>query len=305
MTSPVTTHKVPETMAHTKTQTTATSVTETITSTLESLTSAALVKPTPSTQTFSTFKPSAAPTSAFLPSSTAETLATTEQPASTLSLLEEILSEKELLVTDIESVALRETDTDVVTLSSLEAVVKTELPSVFEAAEEQRISSVETEIITLTELPPLIEPTTHDTLLTSTPHILAETLNLTNETQTTVLSSNPEPDVSDSESNDFLPISERVSPTMPSVNRIIITDREEARLVPEENEEVELVENDNATFSAATILSGDGESDRDLPVYLHLQSTGMEADYQYDSVDLPVSPNICLFFTFYKQNKKT
>lgn len=294
MTSPVTTHKVPETMAHTKTQTTASSVTETITSTLESLTSPALVKPKPSTQLSSTFKPSAAPTSAFLPSSTAETLATTEQPASTLSLLEEILSEKELLVTDIESVALRETDTDVVTLSSLEAAVKTELPSVFEAAEEQRISSssAETEIITLTELPPIMEPITHDTSLTSTPHILAETLNLTNETQTTVLPSNPEPDVSDSESNDFLPISERVSPAMPSENRIIITDREEARLVPEETEEVELVENDNATFSAATILSGDGESDRDPPVYLHLQSTGMDVDYQYDSADLPVSPNI-------------
>lgn len=294
MTSPVTTHKVPETMAHTKTQTTATSITETITSTLESLTSPALVKPTPSTQISSTFKLSAAPTSAFLPSSTAETLATTEQPASTLSLLEEILSEKELLVTDIESVALRETDSDVVTLSSLEAVVKTELPSVFEAAEEQRISSssVETEIVTLTELPPLMEPITHDTLVTSTPHILAETQNLTKETQTTVLPSNPEPDVSDSESNDFLPISERVSPAMPSVNRIIITEREEARLVPEETEEVELVENDNATFSAATILSGDGESDRDPPVYLLLQSTGMDADYQYDSADLPVSPNI-------------
>ncbi|ROL45294.1 Plexin-B1 [Anabarilius grahami] len=289
MTSPVTTHKVPETMAHTKTQTTATSITETITSTLESLTSPALVKPTPSTQISSTFKLSAAPTSAFLPSSTAETLATTEQPASTLSLLEEILSEKELLVTDVESVALRETDTDVVTLSSLEAVVKTELPSVFEAAEEQRISSssVETEIVTLTELPPLMEPITHDTLLTSTPHILAETLNLTKETQTTVLPSSPEPDVSDSEFNDFLPISERVSPAMPPVNRIVITDREEARLVPEETEEVELVENDNATFSAATILSGDGESDRDPPVYLHLQSTGMDADYQYDSADLP------------------
>lgn len=287
MTSPVSTHKVPETMAHTKTQTTAASITETITSTLESLTSPAPMKPTPSTPISPTFKP----TSAFFPSSTAETLATTLQPASTFSLLEEILSEKELLVTDIESVALGETDTDVVTLSSLEVVVKTELPSVIEALEEQRISlpssSVETEIITLTELPPLMEPITHDTSLTSIPHILTETLNLT-----TVLPSNPEPDVSDSESNDFLAISERVSPTMASENRIIITDRAEADLVPDETEEVELRENDNATFSAATILSGDGESDSDPPVYLHLQSTDMDADYQYDSADLQVSPNI-------------
>uniref|UniRef100_A0A8C1ZGP3 Plexin-B1 n=1 Tax=Cyprinus carpio TaxID=7962 RepID=A0A8C1ZGP3_CYPCA len=223
---------------------------------------------------------SAAPTSAFLPSSTAET---TVQPASTLSLLDEILSEKELLVTDIESVALRETDTDVVTLASLAVVVKTELPSDIEAAEEQRISLSSSSAET--ELPPLMEPATHDSLLTSTPHNLAEMLNLMNETQTTVLPSNPEPNVSDSETSDFLPMSERVSPAVPSENNII-TDRQEAQLAPEETEEVDQVENDNATFSAATVLSGDGESDSDPPVYLHLGSTGIDADYQYDSADL-------------------
>uniref|UniRef100_A0A672SLX2 Plexin-B1 n=1 Tax=Sinocyclocheilus grahami TaxID=75366 RepID=A0A672SLX2_SINGR len=224
--------------------------------------------------------PSATPTSAFLSSSTAET---TVQPASTLSLLDEILSEKELLVTDIESMALRETDTDVVTLASLSVVVKTELSSVIEAAEEQRISLPSSSAVT--ELPPLMEPVTHDSLLTSTPHNLAETLNLINETQTTVLPSNPEPNMFDSETSDFLPVSERVSPAMPSENRII-TDRQEAHLAPEEAE-VDQAENDNATFSAATVLSGDGESDSDPPVYLHLRSTDIDADYQYDSADLP------------------
>uniref|UniRef100_A0A9R1SLC8 Plexin-B1 n=2 Tax=Cyprinus carpio TaxID=7962 RepID=A0A9R1SLC8_CYPCA len=213
----------------------------------------------------------------------AEFSETTVQPASTLSLLDEILSEKELLVTDIESVALRETDTDVVTLASLAVVVKTELPSDIEAAEEQRISLSSSSAET--ELPPLMEPATHDSLLTSTPHNLAETLNLMNETQTTVLPSNPEPNVSDSETSDFLPMSERVSPAVPSENKII-TDRQEAQLAPEETEEVDQVENDNATFSAATVLSGDGESDSDPPVYLHLGSTGIDADYQYDSTDL-------------------
>uniref|UniRef100_A0A672SKG9 Plexin-B1 n=1 Tax=Sinocyclocheilus grahami TaxID=75366 RepID=A0A672SKG9_SINGR len=279
-TAPVTTHKVPETMAHTKPSTTATAITETITTVLESLTSSAPVKPTPSTRISSTFKPSATPTSAFLSSSTAET---TVQPASTLSLLDEILSEKELLVTDIESMALRETDTDVVTLASLSVVVKTELSSVIEAAEEQRISLPSSSAVT--ELPPLMEPVTHDSLLTSTPHNLAETLNLINETQTTVLPSNPEPNMFDSETSDFLPVSERVSPAMPSENRII-TDRQEAHLAPEEAE-VDQAENDNATFSAATVLSGDGESDSDPPVYLHLRSTDIDADYQYDSADLP------------------
>ncbi|RXN24922.1 plexin-B1-like isoform X1 [Labeo rohita] len=277
MTSPVTTHKVPETMAHTKPPTTATAITETITSVLESLTTPAPVKATPSTEMSSTFKPSAAPTSPFLPSSTAET---TVQPASTLSLLDEILSEKELLVTDIESVALRETDTDVVTLASLEVVVKTELPSVIKAAEEQKISL--TSSSAETELPPLMEPVAQDVSPTTTPHSLAETLNLINETQTTVLPSNPELNMSVSENNDFLPMPERVSSAMPSENRII-TDSEVAHLAPEETEEVDQVENDNATFSAATVLSGDGESDSDPTVYLHFRSTDTDADYQYDS----------------------
>ncbi len=286
MTSPVTTHKVPETMAHTKPPTTATAITETITSVLESLTTPAPAKPTPSIKISSTFKPPAAPTSAFLPSSTAET---TVKPASTLSLLDEILSEKELLVTDIESVALRETDTDVVTLASLEVVVKNEFPSEIEAAEEQRVSLPSSSVET--ELPPLMKPATHDSLLTSTPYNLANTLNLINETQTTVVPLNLKPNMSDSEINDFLPMSERVSPAVPSESRII-ADREVAHLAPEETEEVDQFENDNATFSAATVLSGDGESDSDLPVYLHLRSTDMDADYQYDSADLQVSPNI-------------
>uniref|UniRef100_A0A673NEY2 Plexin-B1-like n=1 Tax=Sinocyclocheilus rhinocerous TaxID=307959 RepID=A0A673NEY2_9TELE len=175
-------------------------------------------------------------------------------------------------------------NTDVVTLVSLEVVVKTEFPSVIEAAEEQRISLPSS--LAETELPPLMEPVTHDSLLTSTPHNLAETLNLINETQTTVLPSNSEPNMSDSETNDFLPMSERMSPAVPSENRII-TDREVAHLAPEETEEVDQLENDNATFSAATVLSGDGESDGDPPVFLHLRSTDIDADYQYDSADLP------------------
>uniref|UniRef100_A0A672MNS8 Plexin-B1 n=1 Tax=Sinocyclocheilus grahami TaxID=75366 RepID=A0A672MNS8_SINGR len=138
----------------------------------------------------------------------------------------------------------------------------------------------------ISKLPPLMEPVTHDSLLTSTPHNLAETLNLINETQTTVLPSNSEPNMSDSETNDFLPMSERMSPAVPSENRIN-TDREVAHLAPEETEEVDQLENDNATFSAATVLSGDGESDGDPPVLLHLRSTDIDADYQYDSADLP------------------
>ncbi|XP_040889773.1 plexin-B1 [Toxotes jaculatrix] len=44
-------------------------------------------------------------------------------------------------------------------------------------------------------------------------------------------------------------------------------------------------ENDTATFSAATVLSGDGEVDHAPPSYPHLLDTDSELNYQYDSAD--------------------
>ncbi|XP_067444547.1 plexin-B1 [Thunnus thynnus] len=44
-------------------------------------------------------------------------------------------------------------------------------------------------------------------------------------------------------------------------------------------------ENDTATFSAATVLSGDGEVDHAPPAYPHLLDTDSELDYQYDPAD--------------------
>uniref|UniRef100_A0A8C4P0A7 Plexin-B1 n=1 Tax=Dicentrarchus labrax TaxID=13489 RepID=A0A8C4P0A7_DICLA len=44
-------------------------------------------------------------------------------------------------------------------------------------------------------------------------------------------------------------------------------------------------ENDTATFSAATVLSGDGEVDHAPPSYPHLLDTDSELDYQYDPGD--------------------
>lgn len=54
-------------------------------------------------------------------------------------------------------------------------------------------------------------------------------------------------------------------------------------------------ENDTATFSAATVLSGDGEAEP--PSYPRLLDTDSEQDYQYDSADafLPVSSAVSLF----------
>lgn len=50
-------------------------------------------------------------------------------------------------------------------------------------------------------------------------------------------------------------------------------------------------ENDTATFSASTVLSGDGEVDPAPQTYAHLLDTDSELDYQYDPADafLPVS----------------
>ncbi|XP_041835731.1 plexin-B1 isoform X2 [Melanotaenia boesemani] len=47
------------------------------------------------------------------------------------------------------------------------------------------------------------------------------------------------------------------------------------------------LENDTATFSAPTVLSGDGEVDHSLPSYSHLIDTDseLELDYQYDPAD--------------------
>uniref|UniRef100_A0AAR2KFR6 Plexin-B1 n=1 Tax=Pygocentrus nattereri TaxID=42514 RepID=A0AAR2KFR6_PYGNA len=62
------------------------------------------------------------------------------------------------------------------------------------------------------------------------------------------------------------------------------------RLPPEEVEpdveEVAVAENDTTTFSATTVLSGDGEVDQAAPAYPRLLDTDSELDYQYDMGDL-------------------
>lgn len=69
----------------------------------------------------------------------------------------------------------------------------------------------------------------------------------------------------------------------------------ELLLYPKEEEEDDVhavqSENDNATFSAGTVLSGDGEVDHAPPSYHHLLDSDSELDYQYDPADafLPVS----------------
>uniref|UniRef100_A0AAQ4PQJ5 Plexin-B1 n=1 Tax=Gasterosteus aculeatus aculeatus TaxID=481459 RepID=A0AAQ4PQJ5_GASAC len=63
----------------------------------------------------------------------------------------------------------------------------------------------------------------------------------------------------------------------------------ELLLYPKEEEEDDVhavqSENDNATFSAGTVLSGDGEVDHAPPSYPHLLDSDSELDYQYDPAD--------------------
>ncbi|XP_076012592.1 plexin-B1 isoform X2 [Genypterus blacodes] len=61
----------------------------------------------------------------------------------------------------------------------------------------------------------------------------------------------------------------------------------EALLWPEKEgvEPAKSTENDTATFSAATVLSGDGEVDHTPPEYPRLSDTDSDLDYQYDQAD--------------------
>ncbi|XP_056157329.1 plexin-B1 [Lampris incognitus] len=51
------------------------------------------------------------------------------------------------------------------------------------------------------------------------------------------------------------------------------------------NSEISAGENDTATFSAATVLSGDGEEDHAPPAYPRLLDADSELDYQYDMAE--------------------
>ncbi|KAM8914802.1 plexin-B1 isoform 1-T1 [Spinachia spinachia] len=75
---------------------------------------------------------------------------------------------------------------------------------------------------------------------------------------------------------------------MPTQDSQTVAGMPEVLFYPKEEEDVFHAmqsENDNATFSAATILSGDGEVDHAPPSYSHLLDADSELEYQYDPAE--------------------
>ncbi|KAI1890455.1 hypothetical protein AGOR_G00153880 [Albula goreensis] len=78
------------------------------------------------------------------------------------------------------------------------------------------------------------------------------------------------------------------TPALEVVERVEDGDGESVLWPEEEVDTAEVVaENDTATFSATTVLSGDGDADQAHPAYPHLRDSDpdSELDYQYDSSD--------------------
>lgn len=120
------------------------------------------------------------------------------------------------------------------------------------------------------ELPPLAEPPT-------------ETQNIT-QSDTVVAESKP----------DILYLLPTVPAVLPSdlpVRSEKEADETETEVLHLPLEEVGMDENDTTTFSAATVLSGDGEVYHASPGYPHLLDVDSETDYHYDMAELPVSPH--------------
>ncbi|XP_034537415.1 plexin-B1 [Notolabrus celidotus] len=71
----------------------------------------------------------------------------------------------------------------------------------------------------------------------------------------------------------------------PTETRSPDTDQGEPVLLEKESDIHTEPENDTASFSAAAVLSGDGEVDHSSPSYLQLMDSDSELDYQYDQAD--------------------
>uniref|UniRef100_A0AAR2K0Q0 Sema domain-containing protein n=1 Tax=Pygocentrus nattereri TaxID=42514 RepID=A0AAR2K0Q0_PYGNA len=245
------------------------------------ISTSAVTTPAPTTLP-TTPEPTAAPTSPMLPTPAAQTLATTSADSTLPRAL--------------------------ITVSSLDVIMDTEPPLVTTVGEELQVlpTTAAEEFPLSVEISPLLEPITSAPTLPSSPQIVDESPSLAEpptETQPTMHQENPGTAVADSESDDVLPLSLTESPVLTSElpihseDKVVETETQTPRLPPEEVEpdveEVAVAENDTTTFSATTVLSGDGEVDQAAPAYPRLLDTDSELDYQYDMGDLylPVSLN--------------
>uniref|UniRef100_A0A8B9LS65 Sema domain-containing protein n=1 Tax=Astyanax mexicanus TaxID=7994 RepID=A0A8B9LS65_ASTMX len=224
-------------------------------------TAAPVTTPAPTTLP-TTPEPTAAPTSPLLPTPAAHTLATTVADF-TMPVLEEATSEEILPAAETEAEALSESDSITELTFSIE---------------------------------PLVEPITDAPTFTSSPQIVEESHSLAEpptETSPTVHQESPVTVVADSELDGILAPTE--SPALPSdppiqaEEKVIVTEpqvfqvhQEEAEDVDLDVEDVGVAENDTTSFSAATVLSGDGDPDQATPTFPRLLDEDSNLDYQYD-----------------------
>uniref|UniRef100_A0AAY4E0S8 Plexin-B1 n=1 Tax=Denticeps clupeoides TaxID=299321 RepID=A0AAY4E0S8_9TELE len=157
--------------------------------------------------------------------------------------------------------------TDTPTVPILEEATSEEIPFVDET---------ETEAEALTE--------THYAVVTKGDPEVVTSTQFSQERPPSIMEEVVESDISTITNTPSLP-----SEVVAQSNGGVVTDMEVLQLPREKVEEVgkeEVPGNETATsFSAATVLSGDGESDHSPPTYPRLLHTDSEMDYQYDSGD--------------------
>ncbi|XP_026768647.3 plexin-B1 isoform X1 [Pangasianodon hypophthalmus] len=290
-TKPPTTTTVPTT---TTTATTPTTQATTTTTPVATTTIAPATTSTPTT--LSTVpEPTIAPTIPMLPTPPSQ-ITTTTPSASTLPVLKERTSEEILLASETEGEALSEAKSVVITISSLDTGMKTEPPLINSAAKDQQLPSVSPSqggvLLFPEEVTPLVEPVTNAPELPSSPQIVEELPPLAEpptETLNITQSESPETVVADSKPDVLylLPTVPAVLPSDLPVHSENEADETETEVLHLPLEEMGMAENDTTAFSAATVLSGDGELDHASPGYPHLLDVDSETDYHYDMADLP------------------
>uniref|UniRef100_A0AAY4E1J5 Plexin-B1 n=1 Tax=Denticeps clupeoides TaxID=299321 RepID=A0AAY4E1J5_9TELE len=274
----------PTTTTPTPTTTVATTTTVSTTTTTEAPTSTTEATTTP---------PTMAPTTPPPALEEQSTLAPTDTP--TVPILEEATSEEIPFVdeTETEAEALTETHYAVVTKGDPEVVVETAVPPIVEKQEVPLPPrNEETPLLFPETPPPLVEPDIQDTPSPTSPQTAVSVAETPTETSTQFSQERPPSIMEEVVESDISTITN--TPSLPSEvvaqsNGGVVTDMEVLQLPREKVEEVgkeEVPGNETATsFSAATVLSGDGESDHSPPTYPRLLHTDSEMDYQYDSAD--------------------
>lgn len=298
-TKPPTTSIAPAT-----TTTTTTPITQATTTTTKVVTTTTAPATTSTPTTLVTIpEPAIAPTIPMLPTPLSEIMTTTPS-ASTLPLPKEHTSEELLLPSETDE-ALSEAKSVVITMSSLDTDKETEAPLIFSATEDQQLTSMspsEAEVfLHPEEVTPLVEPVTDSPALPSSPQIVEESPPLAmppERTQTITQSEAPEIVVANTTSGiwSILTAVPAVLPSDLPVHSEKQTHETDPEVLHLPLEEVGVAENDTTAFSAATVLSGDGEIDHASPGYPRLLDVDSETDYHYDLADLPVSPHGWNFF---------